>query len=164
MATIQTISGPKDTADLGPTLSHEHLSSSMGGMDRTGMYDQNAAVRRSLEALRQAYEAGIRTVIDCTPVDLGRDAGLFARVAQETQVTVICATGLYRWVPLSYNAWDAAGAAVFLLREINGGIEGGPIRPGIIKIAWDVEYQLEPLRVQMEKMARGAARAAKAAG
>lgn len=164
MATIQTITGPKDTSELGPALNHEHLSSAMGGMDRTGMYDQDAAVRRALECLRQAYEAGIRTVIDCTPVDLGRDAGLFARVAKETQVTVICATGLYRWVPLSYNAWDADGAASFFLREINDGIEGGPIKPGIIKLAWDIEYQLEPLRLQMEKMARGAARAAKAAG
>ena len=164
MSVVQTITGPKDTSELGPTLSHEHLSSGMGGMDRSGMYDQDAAVRRSIEALRQAHEAGIRTIIDCTPLDLGRDAGLFQRVAAESAVTVIVATGHYRWIPLSYSAWDADGAAAFFLREIRDGIEGTSIHPGIIKLARDIEYQLEPMRVLMEKCARGAARAAKAAG
>ncbi len=79
-------------------------------------------------------------------------------------MNVICATGVYRWVPMPYSAWDEDGAAAYMLREINDGIAGTSIRPGMIKLAWDIEYQLEPLRIQMEKMARGAARAAKAAG
>lgn len=79
-------------------------------------------------------------------------------------MNVICATGVHRWVPMAYSTWDEDGAAAWMLREINDGIAGTSIRPGMIKLAWDIEYQLEPLRIQMEQMARGAARAAKAAG
>ena len=63
MTTIHTIAGPKDTADLGATLSHEHLCSGFGGMDKTTIFDFDEAVRRAIEALDQAYEAGIRTVM-----------------------------------------------------------------------------------------------------
>ena len=164
MATIQTINGPKDTSELGATLTHEHLNSGMGSFERLGYYNRDDAVRRGVEALQPAYDVGIRTVIDCTPLDLGRDEGLFQGIAGKTPMNVICATGVYRWVPMPYSAWDEDGAAAFMLREINDGIAGTSIRPGMIKLAWDIEYQLEPLRIQMEKMARGAARAAKASG
>ena len=164
MAIIQTISGPRDTSELGATLSHEHLCSGFGGMDKTAIFNLDEAVRRALDALREAYDAGIRTVIDCTPVDLGRQGQLFQRVAQQTQMNVVAATGVYRWVPLAYQAWDPDTFAAYLLRDIQDGIEDTGIKAGIIKIAWDVDYQLEPLRVHLEKCARGAARAAKAAG
>ncbi len=164
MATIQTINGPKDSSELGPVLNHEHLTSGMGSFERLGYYNREDAIRRGVEALQNAYDVGIRTVIDCTPLDLGRDELLFDGIAGKTPMNVICATGVYRWVPMPYAAWDEDGAAAFMLREINDGIAGTSIKPGIIKLAWDIEYQLEPLRVQMEKMARGAARAAKAAG
>ena len=164
MSIVQTISGPKDTSTLGPTLSHEHLCSGFGGMDKTAIFHLDDAVRRALDALRNAHEAGIRTIIDCTPVDLGRQASIFQRVAAETPMNVIAATGVYRWVPLAYQAWDADAFAEYLLHDIEEGIEGTAIKAGIIKIAWDIEYQLEPLRVHLEKCARGAARAAKASG
>ena len=164
MTTIHTIAGPKDTADLGATLSHEHLCSGFGGMDKTTIFDFDEAVRRAIEALDQAYEAGIRTVIDCTPVDLGRQGRLFQRVAERTRVHVVCATGVYRWIPISYSAWDPDTYAEYWLRDIQDGIEGTGIRAGILKLAWDWETEIEPLRLLMEKAARGAARASKAAG
>ena len=43
MTTIHTIAGPKDTADLGATLSHEHLCSGFGGMDKTTIFDFDEA-------------------------------------------------------------------------------------------------------------------------
>lgn len=77
MATIQTIKGPIDSSELGATLTHEHLNSGMGSFERLGYYNRDDAVRRGVEALQHAYDVGIRTVIDCTPLDLGRDEGLF---------------------------------------------------------------------------------------
>ena len=49
----------------------------MGSFERLGYYNRDDAVRRGVEALQHAYDVGIRTVIDCTPLDLGRDEGLF---------------------------------------------------------------------------------------
>ena len=82
MTTVNTIAGPMEVSDLGRTLSHEHLVSGMGGMDKiTQLYDEEEAVRRCLDALETVSTAGIQTIIDCTPLDLGRQARVFERLA-----------------------------------------------------------------------------------
>src|SRR5262249_37300489 len=107
-----------------------------------------------------------QSLIDLTPLDLGRQIGLFQRVAEaDTGVHVVAATGVYRWVPMYMLGADADSIAEYFLREIQDGIEGTSIRAGIIKLAWDLEYRLEDgPRTQLEKTARAAARAARAGG
>ncbi|MBM3138628.1 MAG: phosphotriesterase [Chloroflexi bacterium] len=170
MALVNTLAGPVDSAQLGPVLSHEHVVSGMGGMERVpGLFDPAAAERRALEALARAHEAGYRTLIDCTPLDLGRQVAIFERLAGRTPMQIVACTGVYRWVPLSFHSWDPDTFAEYLLRDLQEGMDGTEIRAGIIKLAWDVEARLTEggafsVRAQLEKCARGAARAAKAAG
>ena len=170
MSAVQTISGPVDSSELGWTLSHEHLTSGMGGMEHiAGLYDEDEALRRSMDALKLAHAAGMRTLIDCTPLDLGRQVGLFQRLADVSPINIVACTGVYRWVPLSYYAWDEDTVAEHFLRDLQEGMDGSNVRAGIIKLAWDLEYRLEEggarsPRAQLEKCARGAARAAKVAG
>ena len=169
MSTVNTIRGPVDSADLGRTLSHEHLTNGMGGMERIpGLYDEDDAVEANVEALKRVKAAGIDTVIDLTPVDLGRQISLFQRVAEQNEVNVVCATGVYRWVPPWFYRQKPDAIAEYFLSEIQQGIEGTGIRAGIIKLAWDIEYRLDegfsPPRTLLETTARAAARAAKAAG
>ncbi len=170
MSTVQTIAGPVDSSDLGPTLSHEHLCSGMGGMERIpNLYDEDEAFERNIEAMGRAHEVGIRSIIDCTPLDLGRQVSLFERLAGPAPIQVVVSTGVYRFVPLTYYAWDADHLAERFLHDIEVGIEGTGVRAGIIKLAWDLEAQLDSggprsPRQQLEKCARAAARAAKAAG
>ena len=170
MSAVQTISGTLDSSELGATLSHEHLCSGMAGMERVpGLYDESEAVERNMEAMQRARDAGIRSIIDCTPLDLGRQVSLFERLAASAPVHVVVSTGVYRFVPLTYYAWDADHIAEYFLRDIQEGIEGTGIRAGMIKLAWDLEARLDDggprsPRLQLEKCARGAARAAKAAG
>lgn len=168
MVAVQTIAGPIDSADLGRTLAHEHICSGMAGMERVGLLDIDTVVRQGIEALTNARNVGIRTVIDCTPLDLGRQARVFERLAGSAPLQVIAATGVYRFVPLTLNAWNADAVARYFLRDLQDGMEGTGIRAGVIKLAWDVEYQLNDgpasPQAQLEKCARGAARAAKIAG
>ena len=82
MSQVQTITGVMDSADIGWTLSHEHLVSGMGTMERTGLYDEVDALRRCNDALQVTYDAQIRTIIDCTPVDLGRQVSAFQSLAE----------------------------------------------------------------------------------
>jgi phosphotriesterase-related protein len=179
MSTVHTIRGPIDSAELGSTLSHEHFSTSTGGADRIpGLMDtperRQEMVDRCVEALATAYRSGIQSIIDLTPHDLGRQAWLFEAVAErhdEHQVNVVCATGVYRWVPPVFFAWTEDEVAEHFTREIEVGIGGGDRpgpRAGIIKLAWDLEARLadgpRSPRAMLEKMARGAARAAKATG
>ena len=172
MSTVQTIRGPIDSAELGRTLSHEHFTAGAAGMDRVpGLFDVDEAVAAIVEALTRAKAAGIDSIIDLTPLDLGRHMALFQRVAEaDTGVHVVCATGVYRWVPAYFMGRDPDEIAEYFLVELKDGIEGSGIRPGIIKLAWDLEYRLvgdRPdfgPRSNLERTARAAARAAKAAG
>jgi phosphotriesterase-related protein len=172
MTTVQTIRGPIDVQELGRTLSHEHLTAGGAGMERQPwIYNEAEGAAANVEALKLAKEAGINSLIDLTPMDLGRQAGLFQRVAEaNTGVNIVCATGVYRWVPLYLRARDADSVAEHFLREIQDGIDGTSIRPGMIKLAWDLEYRDTvgregfTTRDALQRTARGAARAAKAAG
>jgi phosphotriesterase-related protein len=172
MATVQTIRGPIDSSELGWTLSHEHLTAGGPGMAQfPWIYDEDDAVTANIEALRRAKDAGIVSIIDLTPFDLGRQASLFERIAEaDTGVNIVCATGVYRWVPMYFGGRTVDDVAEHMLKELEGGIAGSSIRPGIIKVAWDREYRLNDnpdgatIRAGMEKVAHAAARAAKAAG
>ena len=167
---VQTISGSIPSAELGRTLSHEHLTNGTPGMERIpGLLDRAEMIDRCLEALRQAHDAGIDSIIDLTPFDLGRQVWLFEAVAERSPLNVVCATGVYRWVPVVYYGWDEDEIAAHFVREIREGIEGSQIRAGAIKLAWDLEYRLEEAgrvspRVMLERTARAAARASKATG
>ena len=141
---VQTISGSIPSAELGRTLSHEHLTNGTPGMERIpGLLDRAEMIERCLEALRQAHDAGIDSLIDLTPFDLGRQVWLFEAVAERSPLNIVCATGVYRWVPVVYYGWDEDEIAAHFVREIREGIEGSQIRAGAIKLAWDLEYQLE---------------------
>ncbi len=172
MSTVQTINGPIDSSQLGRTLSHEHFTAGAAGMERLPwIFDTDEAVASNVEALKRVKAAGIDALIDLTPFDLGRQIALFQRVAEaNTGVHVVCATGVYRWVPAYLMGRDPDDVAEHFLRELRDGIEGTSIKPGIIKLAWDLEYRLNDgppgfsPRANLERCARGAARAAKAAG
>jgi len=173
MSIVQTIRGPIDSSQLGRTLSHEHLTTGAIGMERLPwVYNEDDCVAGGVEALQKAKTAGIDSIIDLTPLDLGRQPSMFKRVAEaDTGVNVVCATGVYRWVPSYFFGMDPDDIAEHFLREIREGIEGSGIKPGIIKLAWDLEYRLNDgpnpattPRANLERTARGAARAAKTAG
>ena len=169
MSTIHTIRGPIDSANLGRTLSHEHLCTGAAGMERIpSLLNRPEMIARCVEALERVRRSGIDAVIDLTPFDLGRQMWLFEAVAERTDMHVVCATGVYRWVPPIYFGWSEDEVAEHFVREITDGIEGTGIKAGIIKLAWDLEARLtdgrNPPRAMLEKMARGAARAAKATG
>lgn len=172
MTMVQTIRGPVDTSDLGWTLSHEHLTGGGAGMERLpGIYDEDQAVTANVRALRRAKDAGVASLIDLTPFDLGRQASLFEKIAEaDTGVNIVCATGVYRWVPMYLLRRDPDDIAEYFLSEVQEGIAGSSIRAGIIKVAWDQEYKLHEgpegftVRSGLERTARAAARAAKAAG
>ena len=171
MSTVLTIRGPIDSSELGRILSHEHFTNGMGGMEHVvGLLDREAMINRCVNALERAKAVGIDGILDVTPNDLGRQVWLFEAVAERTTSNVIAATGVYRWVPPYFFGWDADEIADYFIREIEDGIEGSRVHAAIIKLAWDIEYQLnDPAirvtpRAMLERTARAAARASKATG
>ena len=162
MATINSVLGPLDTADLGFTLSHEHVLVASAGVQQTfpEFMDRQGTAAKGITDLGAAYAEGVRTIIDVSTMDLGRDVRLMEEVSRGSGVQIIAATGNWRDIPRVF--WNVPPDAIADLytREIEVGIEGTGIKAGIIKVANDVEG----VTPQGEVVLRAAARAQKRTG
>jgi phosphotriesterase-related protein len=160
MATINSVLGPLDTAELGFTLTHEHILTSSAGIRRTfpELYgDFDRFVEQAAATLTEAREGGVRTMIDLTTMDLGREIQVVADLARRTGMNIIAATGIWRDIPRAFWSRDPDEIAGLFVREIEEGIEGTGIKAGIIKVANDAEGVTR----EGEIILRAAARAAK---
>ena len=103
---------------------------------------------------------GIRTIVDLTTVDLGRDIGLILDVARRSRVHVIVATGVW-WMPQRYfNVHGVDHVAELFVRDITQGIGESGVKAAIIKCATDTAG-VTPV---IENILRASARAQKATG
>jgi phosphotriesterase-related protein len=162
MATIETVTGPLDTARLGFTLSHEHVVVTSAGIPHVfpEFVDRAGSIELAVEELGQAYAGGLRTIVDVTTFDLGRDVRLLAEVSRRSGVQIVCATGTWRDIPRAFWNESPDTIARLYVREIEAGIEGTGIKAGIIKVANDVEG----VTPEGEIVLRAAARAHRATG
>ncbi len=162
MAVINSVLGPLQTRDLGFTLSHEHVLVTSAGIQHVypEFIDREGTIKRAVADLKQAYSEGLRTIVDVTTMDLGRDVRLLAEVSRQSGVQIVCATGTWRDIPRAF--WNATPdmIAPLYVREIQVGIEGTGIKAGIIKVANDVGGVTR----EGEIILRAAARAQKATG
>ncbi|MSQ06029.1 MAG: phosphotriesterase-related protein [Dehalococcoidia bacterium] len=139
MATVNTVLGPLDTARMGFTLSHEHVATNSAGLRHTypEFIDRPGIVEQSVAALKAAYDAGVRTVVDVSTFDLGRDIELIREVSTKSRIQIIAATGNHVSVPRSFGEVSPDLIVPLYVREIEEGIEGTGIKAGIIKVASD---------------------------
>lgn len=138
---VNTVLGPVDASDLGPTLPHEHVGVRTPGIQEAWpeTYDRDAHRRAAAETLGAAYAAGIRTIVDPAPADLGRDVLLMQDVARDTGMHIVCATGVYWIVPRYWWGREIDELADAFVREIEQGVADTGIRAGCIKAATDHE-------------------------
>ncbi len=145
MAPIQTVCGPIDPADLGPTSIHEHLL-----IDLSVWFDAPAdaeaarvaalTVNPATEAIVRANPfavranlvlddldlaaaemgrfraAGGRTIVDLTPDDLGRDPLRLRMLAAQTGVQVVMGCGHY--IAVAHPAWVREASVEALAAEL----------------------------------------------
>ena len=139
MPPVNTVLGPVDPADLGFTLSHEHVLLSAAGVSHTypGFIDHQQVTDDGAVELKGAYDEGVRTIIDVTTFDLGRDIRLLAEVSRRSGVHIVACTGNHLAVPRGFAVAPPDKVAPFFIREIEEGIEDTGIKAGIIKVASD---------------------------
>lgn len=84
MTAVQTVTGPVEHTALGVTLAHEHLVLASPGLPEQypWRYDRNALVEHAAAELVEAKAAGVGTVVDVSPPDLGRDVRLLEAISK----------------------------------------------------------------------------------
>ena len=142
---VNTVTGTISSDQLGPTLMHEHILYGYPGWDgdlSMAPFDREAIVKTGVELLSQLKSCGVKTYVDATAVDGGRNPEIYQEVSEKTGVQVICSTGYY---------YEGEGAAAYFkfrstlgdienevydlfMKEITDGIRDTGIKPGVIKV------------------------------
>lgn len=156
MAKVQGVLGSIDTKDLGFTLMHEHVLSMNWAMRQAfpSWLDRDAHVAKAVEEVRSAKVRGVTTMVDLTPINLGRDIRLIREVAEKGEMQMIAATGFYWNDEPWLQAWEVDRLVDILIRDITDGIEGTEIKAGIIKCATDHPGVTETNRKLLQVAAR----------
>jgi phosphotriesterase-related protein len=162
VAKIQGVLGPIETSELGFTLMHEHILVANWSMRKAfgDWYDRETHVPRAVGELRAAKQRGVATIVDLTPINLGRDIDVIREVAERAEMQVVAATGLYWTEEPWLMAWEPDRLAEYFVRDIEKGIQGTSVRAGILKCATD-HFGVTPTN---EKLLRATARAHRATG
>lgn len=137
---INSVLGKISTEELGYTLMHEHVvcvdwSARMCFKDR--WIERDKAVEIAVGQLKRAMSYGVKTIVDGTAVNIGRDIGLIREVAEKSGMNIIASTGFYYQEDPYLLKKPAEMIIDLLLEECDRGIEGTGILPGIIKTAAD---------------------------
>jgi len=173
MAKVNTVLGPISPDQLGITLMHEHIVYGYAGWyadDTIAPFDREAVVKTSLDTMEELKTYGVKSFVDATPNDSGRDVTLLKEVSEKSGMSIICATGLYN---------EAEGAPAYFkfrstipvfdvvneiqemfVKEITQGIGTTGVKAGVIKVGTGHGC----ISAYEERVLKAAARASKETG
>src|SRR5919206_2231119 len=102
MPTVETTGGPVDVEELGLTLIHEHFRTTDEAtrFQFPHLYDEAAEWEAAMSDANAIKGHGVQTVVEPSAMFLHRDAAFSKRVADESGLNVILATGIYTYDPL----------------------------------------------------------------
>jgi phosphotriesterase-related protein len=149
MSTVETVRGPVEVSQLGPTLAHEHVVTisvefekfypelSWGG-------ERADVVRDVVAKLKAIRDRGITTILDCTAYFHGRDIDFVRDVNEQVDINLIMSTGIYTYDYLPWHVTMRKPKSVaddiltrMFIRDLTVGIGDSGIRAQSIKVATD---------------------------
>jgi phosphotriesterase-related protein len=163
---VMTVSGPIPPDKLGFTLPHEHTGISLWHIaNRWDYWELTPDDDLIIEELRDFRRRGGGSLVDLTPPGVGRDPDRLRRLASASGVNIVMGTGWYREAYYPAEALidrrSVDDLAAEMVRELEEGVGGGGVRPGIIgEIGTDKPW----VSAREERVHRAAARAAKQTG
>lgn len=144
MSTVETVRGPVELTQLGPTLMHEHVFvldpealQNYGHVWGGSYWDEEVRVADAIAKLRRLKNGGIHTIVDPTALGLGRYIPRIQRINAEVDLNIIVATGVYAFLELPSFLAYRSDEAVFELfvREIRDGIDDTGVKAAFLKCA-----------------------------
>ncbi|WP_037577690.1 phosphotriesterase family protein [Phaeacidiphilus oryzae] len=175
MSTVETVRGPVDTAELGPTLMHEHVfvlsTEHVQNYGAGDWWDEEERVADAVRQLKAVRDRGIRTLVDPTVWGLGRYIPRVRRVAEQVDgLNVIAATGLYSFHELPHQYAnrgpgllidsDVDPMAEDFVRDLTRGIGDTGVRAAFLKCV----VEADGLVPGVERIARAVAHAHRETG
>lgn len=167
---MQTVRGSIDTAALGVTLMHEHIFIlNTEVRDNSSYWDEEERVSDAVAKLNALKAIGVDAIVDPTCIGLGRYIPRIQRVAEQTDLHIVAATGVYTYndVPFWFHyrlpaltGTERDPMVDFFVRDITQGIGDTGVRAAIIKCATE-EAGVTP---GVERVLRAAARAHRETG
>jgi phosphotriesterase-related protein len=147
---------------------HEHIVTDLRAPEqrRSGDYYPEEAFRVALPHLKELQEAGCSSLVEITPMHIGRDVEVLRRLSKASGLNIVAATGIYgaadgKFVPGHADRETAEQLAERYVDEARQGVGTTGIRPGIIKTGVNGRTPLPALE---KKLVRAAALAHKATG
>jgi phosphotriesterase-related protein len=159
---VQTVLGPIAADQLGFTLSHEHIVCGSPGVVRAwpALYGgREALLDRAQGILVRVREDGVRTMVDATTFDLGREVDLLVEASRASGVHIVAASGMWLAPSPAIQVRTTQQLTDWFTADVETGLDGTDVRAGIIKVASETE--LTPME---ERILEAAARAHAATG
>jgi 5-phospho-D-xylono-1,4-lactonase len=157
---VMTVTGPLPVEEMGVTDAHEHLylrSVLLGGEE----IDDPAVVEAET---RDGARSGIATIVELTPIGLGRQPDALRSLSTATGVHIVAATGYHRDAHYPDGHWVLTATDDELLAhmttDLADGMDQTLTRAGVIKAG----ASLSQITVNERRRLVAAAAAAKAAG
>ena len=164
MPTVETVNGPVEADELGRTLIHEHFRTTDEAMrfQFPHLYDEDAEREAALADANAVKGHGIETVVEPSAMFLQRDARFSKRVADESGLNIVLATGVYTYnhLPQPLMNRDEDALAEIFVHDIEQGIQGTEIKAAFLKCAADAEGVTD----NVAKVHRAVARASNRTG
>jgi len=151
MPTVETVKGAVDTAELGPTLMHEHVfvlsTEHVQNYGAGDWWDEEERVADAVAKLDALPSIGIRTIADPTVWGLGRYIPRIQRIAEQTSVNIIVATGIYTYESVPHQYEHRGPGLLFdsevdpmvddFVRDLTRGIADTGVKAAFLKCAID---------------------------
>jgi phosphotriesterase-related protein len=132
------------SSELGFALMHEHTFNVSTEINQTYPQtwgDEEQRVAEAVAMYRSAKARGVDSVTDLTVIGLGRFIPRIRRIAEQVDLNIIVATGVYTWheLPMFFRFTGPPERSMddMFVRDIEEGIGDTGVRAGIIKVATD---------------------------
>lgn len=160
LGAVRSVLGDVDPATLGPVNYHEHFFQASPLLPGDDLDDED----RSTAEARRLRDSGFASVVDATPIGLGRNPEALARLAARSGLTVVATTGRHRDAhyrdQASFLSWSADALAALFISDLTVGMpvhdmsalgtpgesatdrevatfEGSAVRAGVVKAGID---------------------------
>jgi predicted metal-dependent phosphotriesterase family hydrolase len=159
---IVTVTGPIPAAQVGCTLSHEHLLCDLWAFTQSydGILDDEHLAATELARYR---DAGGVSLVDATNVGLGRNPLALRRISETAGVRIVMGSGWYREsvYPAVVRENDTNALADLIVADMLHGADGTDVRAGIIG---EIGTERKHITPAQERVFRASARAQRRTG